>query len=110
MLIRPADLDDAQVLDLLRAHVTQMRESSPPGTSYALNRAELEHPMISSFAVWDGSTLVGSDSETGLRLPTIARVRSTSSCTSTWPRVRREVCAHRGSALVKRSRPEAQPA
>src|SRR5688572_2434811 len=36
-----------------------MHESSPPGISYALNIAELQGPMIASFAAWDGSTLVG---------------------------------------------------
>jgi putative acetyltransferase len=59
MQILPGDFDDPQVLALLRAHVGAMRETSPPGTSYALDLSGLRAPDISFYTIWDDATLIG---------------------------------------------------
>lgn len=59
MRIVPADLEDEQVLRLIRAHLAGMHASSPPGTVYALDLSGLRSPEISLVAAWEGPVLVG---------------------------------------------------
>ena len=57
--IVPGDLDDAQVLGLLRLHLAGMHAASPPGSVYALDLSGLRAPEIAFFTAWDGAALVG---------------------------------------------------
>jgi len=59
MEIRPGDLADPRVLDLLREHLAGMHASSPPGSVYALDLSGLSEPSIAFFTVWDGDDLLG---------------------------------------------------
>jgi putative acetyltransferase len=59
MEIRPGDLADPRVLELLRQHLAGMHASSPPGSVYALDLSGLQQPSISFFTVWDGDDLLG---------------------------------------------------
>jgi putative acetyltransferase len=59
MKIRPGDLSDPQVLELLREHLAGMHASSPPGSVYALDLSGLQQPSIAFFTVWDGDDLLG---------------------------------------------------
>lgn len=59
MRIIPGDLDDPQVIDLLRFHLSGMLADSPPGTSYALDLSGLRSPAISFLTAWDGDELLG---------------------------------------------------
>lgn len=57
--LHPVDFDSPQVRDLLSYHVQDMREISPPGTSYALDLDSLRLPSITFLAAWDGEQLLG---------------------------------------------------
>ncbi|HUS27673.1 MAG TPA: GNAT family N-acetyltransferase [Kofleriaceae bacterium] len=59
MQIKPGDLTDERVVDLLREHLAGMHASSPPGSVYALDLSGLQHPSIAFFTVWDGDDLLG---------------------------------------------------
>jgi putative acetyltransferase len=59
MRLDPIDLDDPQVLDLLRLHLDGMHESSPPGTVFALDVSGLRRPDITFLGAWDDDTLLG---------------------------------------------------
>jgi GNAT superfamily N-acetyltransferase/glutathione S-transferase len=57
--IRPGDLTDARVVELLREHLAGMHASSPPGSVYALDLSGLQRPEIALYTVWDGDDLLG---------------------------------------------------
>jgi len=59
MEIRPGDLDDPQVLDLLRLHAIGMEAHSPPGHCHYLDLSGLRRPDIAFWTVWDGPHLLG---------------------------------------------------
>lgn len=58
-MIRPADLDDPRVVDLLTTHVTLARAKTAHGCAHALDIEDLKVPEISVWALWDGGDLVG---------------------------------------------------
>ena len=53
------DLSRPQVHDLLREHLSNMYELSPPESVHALDLAKLRGPDITFWSVWDGETLIG---------------------------------------------------
>lgn len=53
------DLSGQDTLDLLRLHVQGMHESSPPGTSFALDLSGLRSPSVMVFSAWIGSRIAG---------------------------------------------------
>ena len=59
MEIGLASLDDADLRDLLTVHQRRMVESSPPGTSFALDLAGLARPDVSLFAARRDGRLLG---------------------------------------------------
>lgn len=58
MIVRPGDLADPQVLDLLRHHLQDMRAASPPGQSFALDLSGLQRPDVTLLSAWDGDLLL----------------------------------------------------
>src|SRR5690348_5410766 len=48
------DLSGAATCDLLRSHLARMREVSPPGTSFALDIADLRSPDVTVWSGWIG--------------------------------------------------------
>lgn len=57
--IRPDDLSGEQTRQLLALHLAQMRDGSPPGTSFALDLSGLASPDVTVWSVWDGDAIVG---------------------------------------------------
>jgi putative acetyltransferase len=53
------DLSGAATLDLLRLHLQGMHESSPPGTSFALDLAGLQSPDVTVWSGWVGARIAG---------------------------------------------------
>jgi len=59
MRIERDDLQRPEVLALLREHLTNMYELSPPESVHALDISGLQGPDITFWTVWDGSELLG---------------------------------------------------
>jgi putative acetyltransferase len=59
MKVTPGDLDNLQVIDLLRLHLAGMHANSPPGHVFALDLSGLRRSDISFFTAWDGGALLG---------------------------------------------------
>ena len=53
------DLSRPQVHDLLREHLSNMHELSPPESVHALDLSKLRSPDITFWTAWDGPTLLG---------------------------------------------------
>ena len=56
------ELDDVtrpQVLDLLREHLANMYELSPPDQVFAFDASELQAPDVTFWTVWQGDELLG---------------------------------------------------
>ena len=53
------DLSRPQVHDLLREHLSNMYELSPPESVHALDLSKLRSPDITFWTVWEGSMLLG---------------------------------------------------
>lgn len=59
MIIVPGDFEDKQVLALLRLHLANMHENSPPESVYALDLSGLTAPDISFYTAWHDDSLRG---------------------------------------------------
>jgi putative acetyltransferase len=59
MHIELDDLSRPEVQALLREHLGNMHEVSPPGSVHALDLDALRRPDITFWTVWDGSVLLG---------------------------------------------------
>jgi putative acetyltransferase len=59
MRIEVDDLSRQEVHDLLREHLANMYELSPPESVHALDLTKLRSPDIAFWTVWEGSLLVG---------------------------------------------------
>ena len=57
--IRPAQLADPAVRDLVGFHQRDMLAVSPPGTSFALDASGLSGPEVTLLGAWDDDVLVG---------------------------------------------------
>ncbi len=55
----PGDFTDAQVIALLREHLTGMRASSPACAVHALDLSGLQTPDITFVTAWAGDVLLG---------------------------------------------------
>jgi putative acetyltransferase len=59
MRIELDDLSRPQVHELLREHLSNMYELSPPESVHALDLSALRSPAITFWTVWEESTLLG---------------------------------------------------
>ena len=59
MRIERDDLSRPEVHALLREHLDNMHELSPPESVHALDLAKLRQPDITFWTVWDGAELLG---------------------------------------------------
>jgi putative acetyltransferase len=53
------DLSRPEVQDLLREHVRDMHQYSPPESVHALDLEALRRPEITFWTVWEGNVLLG---------------------------------------------------
>ncbi len=58
MEIRPTNLSEPEVLDLLSLHHQEMMAFSPPGTAHVLDHSALKAPGIEVYAAWEGERLL----------------------------------------------------
>lgn len=66
MDIRIADFDNEDVRELIASHQRRAYDSSPPGTSFALNLSGLQRPEITLFEAREGDRLLGIGALMGL--------------------------------------------
>ncbi|MBD1917016.1 MULTISPECIES: GNAT family N-acetyltransferase [Cyanophyceae] len=59
MDIREDDLTGQQIIALLREHLENMHEITPPGSVHALDLERLRAPNITFWTAWDGDDLLG---------------------------------------------------
>jgi putative acetyltransferase len=59
MQIRQDDLTGDEIINLLREHLEEMIEITPPGSVHALDLVGLRSPTITFWSVWEGEELVG---------------------------------------------------
>jgi putative acetyltransferase len=59
LIIREDDLASSQTRDLLRLHLAGMRDSSPPGHSFALDLSGLTAPGVTVWSAWRGDSIAG---------------------------------------------------
>lgn len=59
MEIKIDDLTGTEIADLLREHLANMAENSPPQSIHALSLDELRQPDITFWSVWNGAELLG---------------------------------------------------
>src|SRR5579862_7816421 len=59
MEIKIDDLSGQAIAQLLREHLANMFENSPPESVHALNIEQLRQPGITFWSVWDGGELLG---------------------------------------------------
>ncbi|NJN87282.1 MAG: GNAT family N-acetyltransferase [Leptolyngbyaceae cyanobacterium SL_7_1] len=57
--IREDDLTGKPIVDLLREHLENMYEITPPGSVHALNLTALRSPDITFWTAWEGEELLG---------------------------------------------------
>jgi len=59
LVVRHDDLSSPQTQDLLRLHLAGMRDSSPPGHSFALDLSGLKVPEVTVWSAWRGEAIAG---------------------------------------------------
>ena len=59
MKIKIDDLSGPEIQQLLREHLENMAENSPPESRHALDLEQLRQPDITFWTVWDGAELLG---------------------------------------------------
>ncbi len=59
MQIREDDLTGKKIADLLREHLENMHEITPPQSVHALDLEALRSPDITFWSAWEGSELLG---------------------------------------------------
>ena len=57
--IRPGDLHDQRIVQLLRYHFGKCHEVTPPGSAHVFDVSKLKHPSVDFFAAWEGDVLLG---------------------------------------------------
>jgi putative acetyltransferase len=57
--IRLDDLTGTKIADLLKEHLANMANNSPPESMHALGIEELRKPDVTFWSVWDGTELLG---------------------------------------------------
>jgi putative acetyltransferase len=58
-IVKPGDLGDHRVQELLARHLEGMHGSSPPGHVFALDWSGLQKPEISFYTLWEDEDLLG---------------------------------------------------
>ena len=59
MEIKPSDLDNPRVIEMLNTHVSRARAETAPGSAHALDHNGLRAPDVSFWTLWIGEQLVG---------------------------------------------------
>jgi len=59
MEIKIDDLSGPEIAELLREHLENMAENSPPESRHALNLEQLRHPDITFWSAWSDGELLG---------------------------------------------------
>ena len=59
MEIRLDDLNGSEIAELLREHLANMAENSPPESVHALNLEQLRKPDITFWSAWSDDALLG---------------------------------------------------
>jgi putative acetyltransferase len=59
MEIREDDLTGSQIVKLLREHLANMQEITPPESVHALDLEKLRSPEITFWTIWKGEELLG---------------------------------------------------
>src|SRR5262249_29551123 len=59
MRIKIDDLSGPEIAELLREHLENMAQNSPPESRHALSLEQLRKPEITFWTVWDGTELLG---------------------------------------------------
>ena len=59
MEIKVDDLTGTEIAELLREHLENMAENSPPESRHALSLQQLRKPGITFWSVWNGKELLG---------------------------------------------------
>jgi putative acetyltransferase len=59
MKIIKDDLNGAEIAGLLREHLANMAENSPPESIHALNLEQLRQPDVTFWSAWDKNELLG---------------------------------------------------
>lgn len=59
LIIREDDLSGEPVRALLALHLAGMRDSSPPGMSFALDLSGLQAPGVTVWTAWRGAAIAG---------------------------------------------------
>ena len=59
MDIKMDDLSGPEIAELLREHLENMAENSPPESRHALNLEQLRHPDITFWSAWSDGELLG---------------------------------------------------
>jgi putative acetyltransferase len=59
MYIKIDDLTGPEITELLREHLDNMAQNSPPESMHALSLEELRKPEITFWSIWDGTELLG---------------------------------------------------
>ena len=59
MLFKPGTLDDPQVAELVRLHLTRARAETAVGSAHALDLSGLRAPDVTFWSAWEGETLAG---------------------------------------------------
>src|SRR5712671_5239590 len=59
MKIKIDDLTGPEIAELLREHLENMAQNSPPESRHALSLDELRKPDITFWSVWSGAELLG---------------------------------------------------
>jgi putative acetyltransferase len=59
MRIVRGDLNDQQVIDLVRTHLTTARAQTAPGSAHALDLSDLQRPEVTFWAIWGDDILLG---------------------------------------------------
>lgn len=75
MEIREDDLTGSQIAELLREHLANMQEITPPESIHALDLERLRSPEITFWTMWEGDELLGCGALRQLE-PTSGEVKS----------------------------------
>lgn len=59
MLIKLGNVTDPQVIKLLKEHIAQMKATSPPESTHALELEQLNKPEVILFTAWEEDVLLG---------------------------------------------------
>jgi len=59
MIIKSADLNDIRVVRLLQFHLSDLHETVPPDSGFALDADDLRDPNVAFMSAWEGETLLG---------------------------------------------------